>query len=71
MSLSVTTGSRATMGRPPQPAASKRSQRIVTFVKESDYAALKALAARRHMSLSALCDELLSKQINKLNDRID
>ena len=71
MSSSVTTGSRATMGRPPKPAESKRNRRVVTFVKDSDYAELKALAARRHMPLSALCDELLSSQLSKVNDCID
>ena len=71
MSLSDKTGHGATMGRPPKPAESKRNRRIVTFVKERDYTELKALAISRHMSLSALCDELLSMQISKVNDCID
>lgn len=71
MSLSIKTGPGTTMGRPPKLAESKRKRRVVAFVKESVYAELKALATHRHMSLSTLCDELLSMQINKVNDCID
>jgi hypothetical protein len=68
MALRVTVGPRTAMGRPPKPADSKRNRRIVTFVTERDYVEPKALATQRHMSLPALCDELLSSQINKIND---
>jgi hypothetical protein len=47
------------MGRPPMRAGTGRNRRVVTFVTEHDYAELKALAEKRRISLSALCNELV------------
>jgi len=44
---------------------------VVAFVNGGDYAKLKALAAPRQMVLSALCDDLLSRQISNVIDGID
>jgi len=48
------------MGRPPKPAGTGRNRRIVTFVTEDDYAELKALARDRGISLSALCNDMIT-----------
>ena len=53
------------MGRPPKPAGAGRNRRVVTFVTEVDYTKLKALARDGSVSLSALCNDLVTTSLRK------
>ena len=53
------------MGRPPKPAGAGRNRRVVTFVTEDEYAELKALAADGSISLSALCNEMVTTALRR------
>ena len=48
------------MGRPPKPAGTGRTRRVVTFVTEDEYAELKDLATDGGISLSALCNDMVT-----------
>ncbi len=48
------------MGRPPKPPGTERNRRVVTFVTEDEYAELKMLARNRNMSLSGLCNNMVT-----------
>jgi len=56
---------RPKLGRPLKPPEIRRCKRVVTFLREKDYAELQALAAARRLSLSALCDELIVKALHE------
>jgi hypothetical protein len=53
------------MGRPPKPAGTGRNRRVVTFVTENEYAELKALASDGSLSLSALCNDMVTTALRK------
>jgi len=53
------------MGRPPKPVGSGRNRRVVTFVMEKDYAELKALAKDKNISLSSLCNNILTTALRR------
>ena len=48
------------LGRPPKPPGAGRNRRVVTFVTEKDYADLQALARDCGMSLSSICNDIVS-----------
>lgn len=57
-------------GRPPSPAETTRSQRVVTFVTSAELSKLQYLAESRNQALSAtvhqlIADKLQSQQIPK------
>jgi len=53
------------MGRPPKPAGTGRNKRVVTFVTEDEYAELKALARDESLSLSALCNDIVTTTLRR------
>jgi hypothetical protein len=53
------------MGRPPKPAGAGRNRRVVTFVTEDEYAELKTLASDGSVSLSALCNDMVTISLRK------
>jgi hypothetical protein len=53
------------MGRPPKPAGTGRNRRVVTFVTEDEHAELKALARKESISLSALCNDMVTTALRK------
>ena len=53
------------MGRPPKPAGEGRNRRVVTFVTEDEYAELKTLASDGSVSLSALCNDMVTTSLRK------
>jgi len=53
------------MGRPPKPAGAGRNRRVVTFVTEDEYAELKALAGDESISLSALCNDMVTTALRR------
>ena len=53
------------MGRPPKPAGSGRSRRVVTFITENEHAELKTLASDMGMSLSALRNDMVTTALRK------
>jgi hypothetical protein len=57
------------MGRPPKPAGAGRNRRVVTFVTENDYIELKALARDGSISLSALCNDMVTTALCKKRSR--
>ena len=57
------------MGRPPKPAGAGRNRRVVTFVTENDYIELKALARDESISLSALCNDMVTTALCKKRSR--
>ena len=48
------------MGRPPKPPGTERNRRVVTFVTEDEYAEVKMLARNRNISLSGLCNNMVT-----------
>ena len=52
-------------GRPPKPAGAGRNMRVVTFVTEDEYAELKTLASDGSVSLSALCNGMVTTSLRK------
>jgi len=57
------------MGRPPKPAGARRNRRVVTFVTEDEYAELKTLASDGSISLSALCNSMVTTALCKIHSR--
>ena len=57
------------MGRPPKSAGTGRNRRVVTFVTEDEYAELKALATDGSISLSALCNDMVTTALCKKRSR--
>ena len=57
------------MGRPPKPAGAGRNRRVVTFVTEDEYAELKTLASDGSVSLSALCNDMVTTALRKKRSR--
>ncbi|MFT5350755.1 MAG: hypothetical protein ACI9MF_001574 [Gammaproteobacteria bacterium] len=53
------------MGRPPKPPGAGRNRRVVTFVTEDEYAELKTLASDGSVSLSALCNDMVTTSLRK------
>jgi len=53
------------MGRPPKPAGAGRNRRVVTFVTEDEYTELKTLASDARVSLSALCNDMVTTSLRK------
>ena len=53
------------MGRPSKPAGAGRNRRVVTFVTEDEYAELKVLAGDGSISLSALCNDMVTTALRK------
>ena len=53
------------MGRPPKPAGAGRNRRVVTFVTEDEHAELKKLASDGSVSLSALCNDMVTTALRK------
>lgn len=53
------------MGRPRLPANEARSNRIVTFVTNSELEHLKAMMARNGETLSSVCHRILSKSLKQ------
>jgi hypothetical protein len=53
------------MGRPPKPPGTERNRRVVTFVTEDEYAELKALARDGSLSLSAVCNDMVTTALRK------
>ncbi len=53
------------MGRPPKPAGAGRNRRVVTFVTEDEYTELKTLASDASVSLSALCNDIVTNSLRK------
>jgi hypothetical protein len=53
------------MGRPPKPPGTERNRRVVTFVTEDEYAELKALARDGSLSLSAVCNDMVTTALHK------
>ena len=56
---------RKRLGRPPGPAGSIRSQRIVTFVTSSEFRQLRRLADESGMSVSALVHKRLVQTLEE------
>jgi hypothetical protein len=57
------------MGRPPKPAGAGRNRRVVTFVTEDEHAELKKLASDGSVSLSALCNDMVTTALRKKRSR--
>ena len=57
------------VGRPPKPAGDGRNRRVVTFVTEDEHAELKALARDGSISLSALCNDMVTTALRKKRSR--
>jgi len=53
------------MGRPPKPSGTGRNRRVVTFVTEEDYAELMALVRDRSISLSSLCNDIITTELRR------
>ena len=53
------------MGRPPKPAGAGRNRRVVTFVTEDEHVELKKLASDGSVSLSALCNDMVTTALRK------
>ena len=53
------------VGRPPKPEGTGRNRRVVTFVTENEHAELKALANDMGLSLSALCNDMVTTALRK------
>ena len=53
------------LGRRPKPRAQARSRRVVTFVTESEFAALEHIAEREDRSLSAVTHRLLVRALKR------
>jgi hypothetical protein len=52
-------------GRLPKSAGTGRNRRVVTFVTEEDYTELKALARDGGISLSALCNDMVTTALRR------
>ena len=65
MSTACKTTPGVQMGRPPKPAGAGRNRRVVTLVTEHDYAELKALARDGSISLSALCNDMVTTALHR------
>ena len=63
----VTPGVR--LGRPPKPVGHGRSRRVVTFVTEEEHAELKMLAGDGNISLSALCNDMVTTALRRERGR--
>ena len=57
------------VGRPLKPAGTGRNRRVVTFVTEDEHAELKKLASDGSVSLSALCNDMVTTALRKKRSR--
>lgn len=53
----------------PESAGAGRNRRVVTFVTEDEYAELKTLASDMSVSLSALCNDMVTTALCKKRSR--
>ena len=58
------------LGRPPKPEGRGRNRRVVTFVTEDEYAELKMLASDGSISLSALCNDMVTTAIHRFKSGV-
>ena len=52
------------LGRPPKPVISWRNKRLVTFLTEDDYNRLTSLARESGVSLSSLCNDIITTALH-------
>ena len=53
------------IGRPPLPFEKRRSQRVVTFLTDSENKAVREIAETESKSLSQICYELIQKGLEE------
>jgi hypothetical protein len=53
------------LGRPPSPPETTRSERVVTFLTQSELEKLQQLAMDQNMALSATVHKLIAEQLKK------
>ena len=56
------------LGRPPRPAETVRSQRVVTFVTPAEFETLERLSERWNTSLSGTVHRLVSRALESATD---
>jgi len=59
---------RPKLGRPPSPAESVRSNRVVTFVTPAELRELESIAGREGISLSKVVHQIIETSLTSSND---
>jgi hypothetical protein len=59
------------MGRPPLPRETVRSQRLVTYVTNSELSGLQVTADENGLSVSTLCHNILAKYLEHHSMKTD
>lgn len=71
MTKHKSTPSHGRLGRPPKPADTVRSERVVSFVTPVEYRQLESISERKSMSLSAVVHSMVVRSLeeHRRNDR--